>query len=146
MEDPNRNSSAGCRSAPRLNGTGGETTRRACRSTPFDGADEKHTGGILALEPHYAPNELANLWGMSGKVIRSIFLNEAGVLKIDRPEQRNKRGYCSLRIPQSTAIRVHRRLSRPRGWPPLPSCPTPRSSSTREPPASLEPRERNTSL
>jgi len=32
-----------------------------------------------------------------------------GVLKVDRLELRNKRGYCSLRIPESVAISVHKR-------------------------------------
>ena len=67
-----------------------------------------------ALERHYTPTELAERWGISGKLVRLIFLAESGVLRIDRPEQRNKRGYCSLRIPESVAIRVHRQLSRPR--------------------------------
>ena len=115
MDEPNHSNRPSCRSGPRVQ-ENDETAspQRACRSTAFDDPHQDPSGGILALEPHYAPNELASLWGMSGKVIRSIFLNEAGVLKIDRPEQRNKRGYCSLRIPQSTAIRVHGRLSRPR--------------------------------
>ncbi len=112
MDEVNGSSRAGCRSTHRARENGNATpTLRTCHSTAFNDANQKPSGGILALEPHYAPNELAGLWGMSGKVIRSIFLNEVGVLKIDRPEQRNKRSYCSLRIPQSTAIRVHRRLS-----------------------------------
>jgi len=32
-------------------------------------------------------------------------------LKVDRPELRNKRGYYSLRIPESVAIVVHKRMS-----------------------------------
>jgi hypothetical protein len=41
---------------------------------------------------------------MSPKVVRKIFAAEPGVLKIDRPELRNKRGYCSLYIPESVAV------------------------------------------
>jgi len=67
-----------------------------------------------ALERHYTPTELAERWGICGKLVRLIFIGEAGVLRIDRPEQRNKRGYCSLRIPESVAIRVHRQLSKPK--------------------------------
>ncbi len=116
MDEVNSSSRAGCRSTHREIENGNAIRDpRTCRSTASNDANQNPSSGILALEPHYAPNELAGLWGMSGKVIRSIFLNEVGVLKIDRPEQRNKRGYCSLRIPQSTAIRVHRGLSRPRG-------------------------------
>jgi hypothetical protein len=69
----------------------------------------------LALERHYKPSELATLWNFSEKVIRDIFLNEPGVLKLDRPEQRNKRRYCSITIPESVAIRLHRKMSQPRG-------------------------------
>jgi hypothetical protein len=59
---------------------------------------------VRALERHYKATELAELWGM-------IFAAEPGVLKIDRPELRNKRGYCSLYIPESVAVSVHKRLS-----------------------------------
>jgi hypothetical protein len=48
---------------------------------------------------------------MSVKLVRKIFAAEPGVLKIDRPEVRNKRGYCSLYIPESVAVSVHRKLS-----------------------------------
>jgi hypothetical protein len=37
--------------------------------------------------------------------------DEPGVMKVDRLELRNKRGYCSLRIPESVAINVHKRMS-----------------------------------
>jgi hypothetical protein len=64
-----------------------------------------------ALERHYLPNELAKTWGLSVKVIREIFSNEPGVLKVDRPETRNKRGYCTMGIPESVVVRVHKRLT-----------------------------------
>jgi hypothetical protein len=66
---------------------------------------------VRALERHYKATELAELWGMSVKLVRKIFADEPGVLKIDRPELRNKRGYCSLYVPESVAISVHRKLS-----------------------------------
>jgi hypothetical protein len=66
---------------------------------------------VRALERHYKVTDLAELWGMSAKLVRKIFAAEPGVLKIDRPELRNKRGYCSLRIPESVAVSVHKRLS-----------------------------------
>ena len=69
-------------------------------------------GGVAtALERHYRPDELAETWGLSVKVIREIFLSESGVLKVDRPETRNKRGYCSMRIPDSVVVRVHKSLT-----------------------------------
>lgn len=65
---------------------------------------------VFSLEPHFTPIQLAKLWGLSSDCIRDMFLDEAGVLKIDRPEKMNKRGYCSLRIPHSVAHRAHCRL------------------------------------
>lgn len=72
------------------------------------------SGATLALEPHYTPAQLADKWCISPKLIREIFADEPGVLRIDRPEERNKRGYCSIRIPESVAIRMHRRLTQVR--------------------------------
>jgi hypothetical protein len=66
---------------------------------------------MKALERHYKAAEIAEIWGMSVKLVRTLFAAEPGVLKIDRPELRNKRGYCSLYIPESVAINVHKRLS-----------------------------------
>jgi hypothetical protein len=66
---------------------------------------------VRALERHYKATEIAELWGMSVKLVRKIFATEPGVLKIERPELRNKRGYCSLYIPESVALGVHKRLS-----------------------------------
>jgi hypothetical protein len=37
---------------------------------------------MLMAEKHYAPDELAELWGVSTETIRSIFRDEPGVLKI----------------------------------------------------------------
>ena len=68
-------------------------------------------GAAAALERHYGPAELAETWGLSVKVIRQIFSSEDGVLKMDRPETRNKRGYCTMRIPESVVVRVHKRLT-----------------------------------
>lgn len=64
----------------------------------------------IALERHYRPDEVAEAWGLSVKVIRGIFSSEPGVLKVDRPETRNKRGYRSMRIPESVVVRVHKKL------------------------------------
>lgn len=87
---------------------------------PDEGLSEAHAtvslGGIgygasAALERHYRPDELAETWGLSVKVIRQIFSSENGVLKMNRPETRNKRGYCTMRIPESVVVRVHKRLT-----------------------------------
>jgi hypothetical protein len=68
-------------------------------------------GAATALERHYRPDDVAEMWGLSVKVIRAIFAAEPGVLKVDRPETRNKRGYCTMRIPESVVVGVHKRLT-----------------------------------
>ena len=64
------------------------------------------------FERHYSPEELAGLWGLSGDSIRRLFEREAGVLVIERTKSRTRR-YRTLRIPESVAARVHRRLTNP---------------------------------
>jgi hypothetical protein len=65
------------------------------------------------IERHYSASELAALWNLSLDTIRRIFENEPGVLVLgeDKPK-RNRRRYTTLRIPESVAARVHRRLSK----------------------------------
>jgi hypothetical protein len=65
----------------------------------------------MTAEKHYAPDELAELWGVSTETVRSIFRDEPGVLKIGKTGSRYKRGYVTLRIPEEVAERVHRKLS-----------------------------------
>jgi hypothetical protein len=62
------------------------------------------------LEQHYTAVELAKRWGFSARFVRELFYNEDGVIVIDRPERMHKRGYVSLRIPESVAERVYSRL------------------------------------
>jgi hypothetical protein len=64
-----------------------------------------------ALEKHYTVLELADLWQLSPDTIRALFHNTPGVLRIVRPERRNKRGYTSLRIPESVAQKRHAELN-----------------------------------
>lgn len=64
-------------------------------------------------EQHLSVKQLAKLWGLSEFTIRELFSNEAGVIRIVRPEntRTGKRGYTSLRIPDSVARRVHEKIS-----------------------------------
>ena len=64
----------------------------------------------IMAEKHYAPDELAELWGVSAETIRITFRKEPGVLQLQQPTK-GKRQYVLLRIPESVAERVHRRLS-----------------------------------
>jgi hypothetical protein len=58
-------------------------------------------------EQHYQPKDLAKLWGFSVETIRKWFEDEPDVLIEDRPERMHKRGYRSMRIPESVAARVY---------------------------------------
>ena len=77
-------------------------------STPADGS--RPVLVVLALEPHYAPGDLARLWGLSSNFIRNRFKDEKGVIVIDRPEELHKRAYSTIRIPRSVAVRIHEKL------------------------------------
>jgi len=58
-----------------------------------------------ALEKHYSPQEVAELWALSDSAIRRLFQDEPGVLKVGEPSQRLgrklKRRYFTLRIPET---------------------------------------------
>jgi hypothetical protein len=60
----------------------------------------------LLFEKHFTPQQIAVLWGRSARFIRELFQDEPGVQKIDRPERMHKRGYSTIRIPESVMIRV----------------------------------------
>jgi hypothetical protein len=61
---------------------------------------------------HYSPDDLGQLWGLSANTIRRLFEHESGVLQIANP-RRGRRSYTTLRIPESVAERVHRKLAAP---------------------------------
>ena len=61
-------------------------------------------------EQHYTPLQIGALWGLSARFVRETFRDEIGVLVVDRPEQMHKRGYASLRIPESVMRRVYDRM------------------------------------
>ena len=60
------------------------------------------------LERHFSVAELGEAWGLAEDTIRPWFIDEVGVLKIERRLRKNKRGYTSLRVPESVARRVYR--------------------------------------
>jgi hypothetical protein len=66
-------------------------------------------GAGMAIERHYAPDELGELWNLSADTVRRLFEREPGVLVIERATSRARR-YRTLRIPESVAQRVHRRM------------------------------------
>jgi hypothetical protein len=62
-----------------------------------------------ALEKHYSVIDVAKLWGLSENTIRRMFTGEPGVVEWGSEETRFKRGYKTMRIPESVVQRVHRR-------------------------------------
>jgi hypothetical protein len=69
----------------------------------------------VAIEKHYSPTELAAVWGLSADTVRRMFENEPDVLIYgDEKSTDRKRRYRTMKIPESVAVRIHRRLtSRP---------------------------------
>jgi hypothetical protein len=65
------------------------------------------------MEHHFSVVEIAETWNLSRDVVRKLFEREPGVLVLGNDGSRSKRGYHTLRIPQSVMERVHRRLCNP---------------------------------
>jgi hypothetical protein len=61
-------------------------------------------------ETHFTVQELAQLWRVSPDSIRRLFRDEPGVVHFGR-SKRNRRIYDPIRIPQTIAERVYRRLT-----------------------------------
>jgi hypothetical protein len=64
----------------------------------------------LSLEKHYSVVEISQLWSLSEKTVRKIFENEPGVIQWGSGETSGKRGYRTLRVPETVLQRVHRKL------------------------------------
>jgi nucleotidyltransferase/DNA polymerase involved in DNA repair len=64
----------------------------------------------IMADKHYTPDELAALWGVSAETIRNVFRQEPGVLRVGQANGK-KRKYILMRVPESVAERVHKRLS-----------------------------------
>ena len=62
-----------------------------------------------AFERHCSVDELASLWGVSDDFVRRLFLQEPGVIGFFK-QRPGKRVYRVLRVPESVARRVHRRM------------------------------------
>jgi len=68
--------------------------------------------GGPALERHFSVHEIADSWKLCENSVRALFKDEPGVVRIERPRSRWKRGYSTLRVPQSVLERVHQRMSK----------------------------------
>src|ERR1035441_1496687 len=85
-----------------------------------------------AIEPHFTVPELSKLLGQVRKPVRRLFEDEPTAVRIRTAPQPGKRSYTTYRIPESTALRVHRRPAgvgtndaTPAGGNRLPSVPAP---------------------
>jgi hypothetical protein len=66
---------------------------------------------VETLERHFSISEISEIWNVSKDTVRRMFQDEPGVLILGRRPSRHKRGYTTLRIPQSVLERVHRKYS-----------------------------------
>lgn len=63
-------------------------------------------------ERHFTVAEIAQAWKLSPDKVRRLFENEPGVLVLENPGAFSRRRYRTLRITESVAERVYRRLLR----------------------------------
>ena len=82
----------------------------ASYSSAFGAPIAEVTSIDLSREKHYSIAEVAKLWDLSEKTIRRMFEREPGVLCWGKSETRFRRGYRTLRIPETVMLRVHRQL------------------------------------
>jgi hypothetical protein len=78
------------------------------RSFTYEG---KTYTNLIVNEKHYAVAEISEQWGISPDLVRDTFKDEPGVLRFVRPGTRVKRGYSTIRVPESVLVRVHTRLT-----------------------------------
>ncbi len=64
-------------------------------------------------EKHYTLGELALHWHMSIRTLRDWFIDEPGVIRFGNAKllKGKQRTYVSLRIPESVAARVYRKMT-----------------------------------
>ena len=71
----------------------------------------KRYTNLIVNEKHYAVAEISEQWGISPDLVRDTCKDEPGVLRFVRPGTRVKRGYSTIRVPESVLVRVHTRLT-----------------------------------
>jgi transcriptional regulator GlxA family with amidase domain len=67
--------------------------------------------GATFAEPHLSVEDIAELWKLSRETVTRLFENEPGTVVFWR-QQPGRRIYRTLRVPESVAARVHRRMAR----------------------------------
>ena len=61
----------------------------------------------VALEQHYSPQQVAEMWGVHPNTIRRLFRGQPGVIEFGSEETRYKRRRKTMRIPESIVTRIH---------------------------------------
>jgi predicted transcriptional regulator len=87
-----------------------DLTRKPPESVQVSSSRELPVPTDLANERHYSIIEISKLWGLSEKTVRKIFEGEPGVIRWGSGERLHKRGYHTLRVPETVLHRVHRKL------------------------------------
>jgi hypothetical protein len=80
-------------------------------ATKFGPAVQQGQQNSRLFERHLSPVELAELWSLSEDTVRRIFEKEPDVVIFENPDRISSRRRRTLRIPESVAERVYRRLS-----------------------------------
>ena len=66
----------------------------------------------IPIDPHFSPQFLAELWGISASTATRWFQDRPGVLKLTKPSRNGGRARVELRIPFSLAMQVYQEHSR----------------------------------
>lgn len=88
---------------------------RASHATPTATASRTAMSADTLLEQHFTVQALAERWALSTDAIRCLFEDEPGVLKMGDRQSGRKRRYVTLRVPETVAARVYRRLCNEQG-------------------------------
>lgn len=81
------------------------------RAPKFGPAGQAGQPNSRLFEQHLSTADLAEAWNLSEDTVRRIFEKEPDVLIFENPERVSSRRRRTLRIPESVAQRVYRRLS-----------------------------------
>jgi hypothetical protein len=88
-----------------------ESTRLAGYGVDLDYSEELSKAAFE--ERHFTVSQIGEMWNLSGDAVRKLFEEEPGVMVIGENARKGKRRYTTLRVPESVAQRVHRRLCNP---------------------------------
>jgi hypothetical protein len=88
------------------------TSNNSGLGTELGSVSQQTWGTEACLERHYSVAEIAQLWNVSSNTVRSVFKDEPGIIEFGHEEFLHKRGYKTIRVPESVLRRVHARLKK----------------------------------